>query len=125
MEDVLKIVVTALLFLIGILFIRKGMYGDEEVFCDMDSSASIEPCEAVLLGIGLSLDSLGTGIAVVALGINHVFLPVMIGLNHTLFLILGEWLGEKTMSFTGKSQKLCGVFSGVLLIVIAILHNIG
>ena len=124
-EDVLKIVVTALLVLIGIMFVRKGLYGDEEVFCDMDASSSIEPCEAVLLGIGLSVDSIGTGIAVVAIGINHILLPILIGLNHVFFLLLGEWIGERTMGLTGKSSKICGIFSGILLIIIGVLHGMG
>ena len=111
--------------LIGIVFIRKGLYGDEEVFCDMDASSNIEPCEAILLGIGLSMDSIGTGIAVVAIGIQDILLPVLIGVNHILFLVLGEWTGEKTMKLAGKSQKICGVFSGIVLIIIGILHGMG
>ena len=124
-EDVLKVIVTAFLVLIGIVFIRKGLYGDEEVFCDMDASSNIEPCEAILLGIGLSMDSIGTGIAVVAIGIQDILLPVLIGVNHILFLVLGEWIGEKTMKLAGKSQKICGVFSGIVLIIIGILHGMG
>ena len=124
-QGVLKIVVTTLLVLIGIMFIRKGLYGTEEVFCDMDSSSSIEPCEAVLLGIGLSMDSIGTGIAVVAIGINHILLPVLVGVNHIFFLLIGEWFGEKTMRLAGKSQKICSIFSGILLIIIGILHGMG
>ena len=124
-EDVLKIIMTAFLVLIGIVFVRKGLYGDEEVLCDVNFSASIEPCEAVLLGIGLSIDSLGTGIAVVAIGINHILLPILIGLNHVFFLLFGEWIGERAMGLTGKSPKICGIFSGIVLIIIGILHGMG
>ena len=124
-EDVLKIAVTTFLILIGIVFVKKGFYADEEAFCDRDASASIEPLEAVLLGIGLSMDSIGTGIAVVAIGIYHILLPVLIGINHVLFLLLGEWVGKKTMKLAGKSQKICGIFSGLLLIIIGIFHGIG
>ena len=124
-EDVLKIIVTSFLILMGIVFMKKGFYSDEEAFCDRDASASIEPFEAVLLGIGLSMDSVGTGIAVVAIGIYHILLPVLIGVNHVFFLLLGEWVGKKTMKLAGRSQKICGVFSGILLIIIGICHGMG
>lgn len=124
-EDVLKIIVTIFLILIGAVFVGKGFYTEEEAFCDRDASASIEPLEAVLLGIGLSMDSVGTGIAVVAIGIYHILLPVLIGVNHVLFLLLGEWIGKRTMKLAGRSQKICGIFSGILLIIIGICHGMG
>lgn len=123
--DIVQILGTVLLCLIGIVFIRKGLYEEGEAFCDMDCSSVIEPWEAVLLGIALSADSLGTGIAVASLGINSVGLPLMVGISQPLFLILGEWIGEKSLHFAGKKQKACGVFSGMLLIFIAILQNLG
>ena len=124
-EQSLKIGVTILLCLIGVMFIRKGLKSGKEVLCDIDASSSIEPLEAVLLGIGLSLDSIGTGIAVVALGIHHMLLPILIGINHTVFLLLGEWMAERTMRFAGKSQKICSFCSGIFLILLAVLHGIG
>lgn len=123
-EDVLKIVVTALLSLMGILFIRKGLYATE-MLCDINASETIEADEAILLGIGLSLDSVGTGIAVAALGIHHILLPILIGLHHALFLWGGEWIGEKTRCLAGNSERICSVFSGVLLVLLAVLHGIG
>lgn len=123
-EDVMRIIGTAFLCLIGIVFIRKGLCEEGEAFCDMDASSTIEPWEAILLGIGLSIDSLSTGIAVAALGINSIGLPIMVGISQPMFLMIGEWAGEKTMNFAGKSQKFCGIFSGMLLIFIAILQNI-
>lgn len=124
-ENLLKVVTAVLLVMIGMVFIRKGMHKDTAAFCDINESATIEPCEAILLGIGLSMDSVATGIAVVAIGIQHILLPILIGVNHILFLVIGECMGEKTMAMAGKSQRICNIFSGGLLVIIGILHGIG
>ncbi len=123
--DVVRILGTALLCLIGIVFIRKGLYEEGEVFCDMDRSSTIEPWEAVLLGAALSADSISTGIAVATLGINNIGLPLMVGISQPLFLMAGEWIGKKSRIISKGNQKICGIFSGMLLIFIAIIQNLG
>ncbi len=124
-SDVVKLLGTALLCLIGVVFIRKALYEKEKVLCDIDHSSTIELWEAVLLGVALSTDTLSTGIAVATIGVDYIALPFMVGMSQPLFLIVGEWIGKKTFSFSKGKQKACGVFSGVLLIFIAILQNLG
>ena len=123
--NIMEMIGTTLLCILGILFIYKSLYEEEKVLCDIDHSSSIGLGEAVLLGITLSLDSVTVGVAVATIGMNELLLPVLVGFNHFLFLIIGEWLGSKTISFSKGKQKICGICSGLFLIFIAILQNLG
>ena len=123
--DVIQMIATIFLCLIGIVFIWKGFHEEEKAFCDIDFSSSIELGEAILLGLALSSDSFGIGIAVATFEINYLEFPFLVAISQPLFLMLGEWSGTKASSFLGEKQKICTIGSGILLMLIAILQNLG
>ncbi|SDZ12626.1 sporulation membrane protein YtaF [Thermoactinomyces sp. DSM 45892] len=60
---------------------------------DIDHSGSINATEAILLGIALSLDSLGAGLGVALLGYSPFAVLGLITLMCGVFLRLGMWIG--------------------------------
>lgn len=122
--DILRILGTAILVLIGVTFIRKGFQSKEEAFCDMDHSSSIELWEALLLGFALSSDTISTCIAIATLPINTVYLPFLAGIFQAGFLDVGSKVAVSFGKFTNNNSKICGIFSGCLLIFLAILQNL-
>lgn len=122
--EILKILGTSILVLIGITFIRKGLQSKEEAFCDMDHSSSIELWEALLLGLALSSDTVSTCIAIATFPIDNTLLPFLVGLFQAGFLDVGSKIAVSFGRFTKNNTKICGIFSGCLLIFLAILQNV-
>lgn len=123
-SDIVKILGVSLLLLIGIVFIRNGLYGSKEATYDFNKSANIEPIEAIVLGIALSMDTISAGIAVSALGICHGAIPFMVGFMQMIFLTIGEKIVGKIQILQRGNNKICGVFSGIILIIMAIFRGI-
>lgn len=121
--DILRILGTAILVLIGLTFIYRGLQSKEEAFCDMDNSSSIELWEAFLLGIALSSDTVSICIAIATFPLNTKILPFLVGILQVTFLNLGEKVTTYFGKFTKNNEKLCSIFSGFLLIFLAILQN--
>lgn len=63
--------------------------------CDKNASSLIEPREALLLGLLLSVDSFAIGLSAAAGGINVTLLPLFSALFQTFFLALGEKCGTR------------------------------
>ena len=63
--------------------------------CDINHSLKIDPKEALYLGIALSLDCIGTSIAVSSFEKNTFLFPVFIVIFQLTFLLLGTFLGKK------------------------------
>lgn len=122
--EVMKILGVSLLILIGIVFIRNSLFGIPEAIYDFDKSANIEWIEALVLGVALSVDTMSAGVAIAAIGFYHMAIPIMVGMMQMLFLYIGAWVVQKSNVMKKGSGKACGVFSGVLLIIIAILRGI-
>ncbi len=87
--------------------------------CDLDRSNSIDPLEAVYLGIALSIDSFGAGIGSAVMGLNSISIPVAVVLFQILFLSSGLLIGKK-ISFHRSESNVWVVISGSLLIVLAL-----
>lgn len=123
-EEVMTVFGMAVLCIIGLAFIRNSLFGDKEKTYDFDASKTIDIWEAAILGAALSADSVSAGIATSILGIGSVWVPVMTGLMQMFFLHMGA-LGVKKNPFVrkGRQSKICGVFSGCLLILIAVLRG--
>ena len=115
----------SILILMGVIFIRNSLFNDEGAAYDFDQSKKIDGFEASILGFALSADSISAGIAVAAIGLNSIFIPIVVGLMQMFFLGMGYLLVEKSLFIQRLNSRVCGVFSGLLLILIAILRAIG
>lgn len=120
--DVLMVIGTAILVLMGVIYIRNSLFSDEEASYDLDKSKTIDLFEAVILGFALSADSISAGIAVVAIGMKSTWIPVIVGVTQVVFLTIGNILVNKFTKTKEVNSKVCGVFSGSLLILIAIIR---
>ncbi len=86
---------------------------------DMDGSLCIEPIEALYIGIALSIDSLGAGIAAASLSLNNILIPFAVATGQFMFLSLGGCIGRKISAYNKDSKKWV-VASGGLLIALAL-----
>lgn len=123
-ENVCKIFGVSILVLMGVAIIRNSIFGSSEAVYDRDKSLKIEGMEAILLGIALSADSISAGIAVATLGLGSIFIPLGVGLMQMFFLYLGDFVVSKSRMLQNMNSKVCGFFSGSLLILIALIRGI-
>ena len=121
---VMKIAGASILCLIGITFIKNGLFAEEDSKYDFNHSKKIEYIEALVLGAALSADSFSAGIGVAALELNSILAPISVGIMQVVFLYLGSILVYKSKMAKKLNQKACGIFSGCLLILIAVLKGI-
>lgn len=121
-SKVANIIGVSILVLIGLAFIRNALFGSEEATYDFDKSKNIEMWEACVLGFALSADSISAGIAVATMGIGTMFMPFSVGIMQFVFLSIGDLLIERCQRVREINKKLCGIVSGSLLIVIALLR---
>lgn len=120
--DVMQIIGTAILVLMGVIYIRNSLFSDEEATYDLDQSKKIEILEAIVLGAALSADSISAGIAIVAIGLEGRIIPVIVGMMQVIFLSVGGQLLKRFSKVREVNSKVCGVISGLLLILIAIVR---
>lgn len=122
-ETVMKIIGCSILFLIGITFIKNSLFGEEADKYDFNKSCAIEWTEAVVLGLALSADAFSAGFAVSALDVSSKIVPVCVGLMQIGFLYAGSFTALKCKALNQVNAKVCGVCSGCLLILIAVLKS--
>lgn len=120
-----KVIGAGVLVVIGLVFIRNSLFQDEDTTYDFDHSRAIDPLEGFLLAVALSADSVGAGIAVASTGVNSIFLGIMVGFMQLFFLFLAEFLVERVPVVKKFNNKICGIVSGCLLIIIGLLRCIG
>lgn len=120
--EVANIVGIVVLIIIGLTFIRNALYGGDEAKYDFNNSKKIDFVEAAALGFALSADSVSAGIAAVTMGLGGAIIPFMVGGMQVMFLCLAEILLEECHVIQKMNKKVCGVFSGCLLIMIALLR---
>lgn len=87
---------------------------------DMDASGSISPTEALLLGIALSLDSLGAGLGAALLGLEPWIIAITITIMCGLFLRLGMWTGFRFSQ--NRFRVLLSYLPGMILIIMGLLR---
>lgn len=88
--------------------------------CDKNASSLIEPREALLLGLLLSVDSFAIGLSAAAGGINVTLLPLFSALFQTFFLSLGEKCGTRLSLSPAPKESLWSLLSGGILILLAL-----
>lgn len=67
----------------------------EPVRADFDNSGSINPIEALFLGLALALDALGAGLGAGLTGFPTLIVAIVIGIVSLLFVSSGVLIGEK------------------------------
>ena len=81
----------------------------------------IDPKEAILLGLALSLDSFGIVTCSAVAGIYNSFIPIFISTLQMIFLRLGNYIGSKIRTKGKYSDNIWSIISGILLIIIGII----
>lgn len=148
--SIAKLIGIFILILMGIWIIYQGLHDKKEVkdtskkdetifnmiikslgitikiirtpeYCDMDKSSSIEPIEALYLGVALSVDSIGAGIGTAVLGLNTIAIPICVAVFQILFLHIGLTIGKKLRIFNGESN-IWVILSGSILILVGIIR---
>ena len=91
--------------------------------CDFDDSKSIDPIEAVYLGVVLSIDAFGAGTGMSAAGFYSPWLPFFTAFWQLSFLNLGKLFGGrlKGMALKGNTGN---ILSGAVLILMGILRMV-
>ena len=115
-----KIIGCIILFVIGIAIICQALK-NKNLSYDLDNSQKIEWKEAILLGIALSIDSIGVGIGSSLLGLTTLFFPILVASFQLLFLSIGKFISSKLVNLSIMPENTWSIISGSLLICIAIL----
>lgn len=87
---------------------------------DIDNSGSISSVEAFFLGLALSLDSLGAGMAAVMIGLSPLFCSTVIGIMSAIFIRVGMWFGFRYAEH--KWSKAFAYLPGIILICIGLIR---
>ena len=85
---------------------------------DLNHSKIIEPQEALILAIALSLDSFCIGICGSMVDINLTLFPLLVSILQSVFISLGYYLGIHIRNFCKLPQNIWSIISGILLIFI-------
>ena len=91
---------------------------------DLNHSKIIEPQEALILAIALSLDSFCIGISGSMADINLSLFPFLVSTFQLIFLSLGSYLGINIRNFCKLPSNIWSIISGLLLIFIGFLRFI-
>ncbi len=85
---------------------------------DLDKSGSITGVEALILGIALSLDAFGAGIAAALLGYSPIILAIAVAAMSFIFLTLGIQIGKWFSKLAW--MRMFSFVPGVVLILMGI-----
>ena len=83
------------------------------------SKSSVNVQEALYLGVALSIDSFGVGISSAIAGLNHILIPVLVGICQFLFLSIGLFCGRKLTTFKRLDSNVFMLISGIILVALA------
>lgn len=120
--QVSKTLGAVVLIVIGAVFIHNSLYQDEEITYDFNHSREIELLEGVLLAVALSADSIGAGIAVASSGPCSCFFGIMVGGVQLFFLFLADFFVNHIKMIRKFNNKICGIISGAMLVIIGLLR---
>ena len=91
---------------------------------DLNHSQVIEPQEALILAIALSLDSFCIGISGSMADINLTFFPFLVSAFQLAFLSFGSYMGIHIRNFCKLPPNIWSIISGLLLIFIGLFRFI-
>lgn len=112
----------SILIIIGFFIIATSNSANNNSNYDFNHSNLIDPKEAFVLGIVLSMDSFCIGLCTTTSGINNNIFPFFVSIFQFIFLTIGNYIGNKINSFFSFSNKISSIISGFLLILIGILR---
>ncbi|MBO5197715.1 MAG: manganese efflux pump [Lachnospiraceae bacterium] len=110
---------------LGLWFLLQNLQPKGERKYDKDNSRHIDFREGIVLGTALSLDSLSTGIAAAASGLNSLLLGPVVGLMQAAFLSIGVALITRIPFLKQVNSRQCGIASGIILMGIGIGRLLG
>lgn len=116
---------SSILIVIGIIILLKTFCTSnlsDNTYYDFNHSKAIEPFEAFILGLGLSIDSFGIGISYGLLNWNIFLFPILVVLFQYLFLTLGIYIGLKISRSKALPNRFWEGISGILLLIIGIVR---
>ena len=119
---VLILFVMGLLIIINSLLKSKNNVITQSIKSDADKSGTIDIRESLLLGLTLSMDSIGVSIGSALAGFYSMLIPFTIGLFQITLLCLGIYFGRKFASSNKINPNLIAILPGILLIILAILR---
>lgn len=112
---------SSLLILLGIYNIYKAQNNVSTNF-DTDNSNYIDPKEAFMLGLAVSVDascvSLGSGM----IGLGSFILPIFMAIFHTFFVNCGNLVSKNIFKRIEIPDKVLAIFSGAVLILVALVR---
>lgn len=117
-----QIIGNLILIIIGVYMIINSNMANKNSNYDFNHSNLIDPKEAIILGLALSLDSFCIGIGGSISGINYHIFPLLVGILQFIFLSIGNWVGNTVSNLSNFSNKTSSIISGALLIFIALLR---
>lgn len=92
----------------------------DPMYSDLDSSKVIDAKESFYLGLALSLDSIGIGIAGSVLVNNFILFSLFVSSFQLLFLTIGNMLGKTVAKKLPFPDNIWNLISGILLIIIGL-----
>ena len=122
--DLTNIVSSLILLIIGITIVSKALFEHKnQKSYDFNNSNLIDPKEAFILGIALSLDSFGIGVSYGLLNTHAFIFSMFVVMFQFIFLNFGIYFGKKIKN---KCQTknipdyIWSIISSVIIFMIAI-----
>ena len=125
-SKITNLIGSSFLFLMGINLIRKSFYQKQNNLIDQKKIIKTKikkPLRAFFLGVALSIDSIGSGIAFSLIQTNTFFLPILTAAFQYIFLSLGIFFGRKILFLNLDQNKLIFI-SGLILIFFSLIKII-
>lgn len=122
-ESLIKFIGSTILILMGVFICFQALNNkqNDNTF-DFNNSNTIEPKEALFLGLALSLDSFCIGTCGSIIGVHSILFPIFISAFQLFFLEFGDFLGSTLHAFTNFPNNICSIISGFLLMIIGIIR---
>lgn len=111
------------LLFIGFSIIIKALFeynSSNNNYFDFNHSNLIDPKEAIVLGLALSLDSFGIGVSSSLINFSSFLFPFCVSVFQFAFLSLGIWFGSKVNKLDFIPDFIWSFISAFLLICIAL-----
>jgi putative Mn2+ efflux pump MntP len=107
------------LMLLGLYTIISGLFSKKPMelnsFC-----RKISLKESLFMAVALSIDAFSAGIGYGISGHISIFIPIGVGLTHSIFLSLGIVISRKTISNLCFSKKILSLLSGIIIIIVGL-----
>lgn len=116
---------SCILILIGIIMLIKAFFekgAKKTVDYDFNHSNLIDPKEAFVLALALSIDSFGIGVSSSLIGASSLLFPILVSVCQFLFLTFGNFLGKFIHQIQFVPDWIWSVISSILLIIIGIIR---